>query len=144
MSQVLNTDNSMSLSSWDASSSWADNSLKLSNTSSSNTSTSTHKVDGSYNNSVDSVVTGQAFDFAKGADATLGAGLSSVLSFAKDIATQANEKTSSLASMFGQGVSQAYDSANNTTAGGIDNKTMIVLGVAGAAAVAAIAMNKRG
>lgn len=125
MSQAFTSNETTNLSSWDAS------------TSSTNTNT------GSFNNSVDSVITGQAFEYAKGVDATLGAGLSSVLTFAKDIANKSNDNATSLASRFSDGVAQAFDSARNTTPGGIDNKTMIVIAVAGAAALAAIA-SKRG
>jgi hypothetical protein len=146
------TDNSVNLSSWDASSTWTDNSMRFDARTNTNTNTNTSSsswsnadtknTTGSYNTTVDPTITGQAFDFAKGTDATLGAGLSDILSFAKDITMRASDDTTKLAGMFGQGVTNAYDNSRLTTPGGIDNKTMIVLGVAGAAAVAFMASRK--
>jgi hypothetical protein len=117
-------------------------------------STVTNTDNSIYSVTADPEIAKAAFDFAKGNDATLGAGLANVLTFAKDItnkssdnnralAGQFSDSATTLASRFSDGVAQAFDSARNTTPGGIDNKTMIVLGVAGAAALAAIA-SKRG
>ena len=126
---------STNLSSWDSSNRSTNSSWDASTT---NTAT------GSYNNTyvTDQGAIDRAFDFAKGNDATLGAGLSSMLTFAKDITTKNTDSATTLASRFGDGVAQAFDSARNTTPGGIDNKTMVVMAVAVAGAVAAMAMSK--
>jgi hypothetical protein len=126
----------------DNSSSWTDLSDRSSSWDASTTNTST--ATGSYNNtySTDQGTVAAAFDFAKGNDATLGAGLSSMLTFAKDITTKNSDNATTMASRFSDGVAQAFDSARNTTPGGIDNKTMAVLGVAAAAVVGAAMLSK--
>lgn len=83
-----------------------------------------------------------AFDFAKGNDATLGAGLTSMLGLAERLSTNNSTSLTTMASSVKDAVAQAYDSARNTTAGGIDNKTMIILGVAAAGALAVVASRK--
>lgn len=137
-------------SSWDytdvsdrsSKSAWTD----LSNRSTANSWDSSATATGSYNNtntySTDQGSVAAAFDFAKGNDATLASGMSSVLTFAKDITNKNSDNATTLASRFGDGVAQAFDSARNTTPGGIDNKTMTVMAVAVAGAVAAYAMSK--
>jgi hypothetical protein len=119
-----------------------DGRLDLSDRSSSWDASTTSTATGSYNTTTDQGTVKAAFDFAKGNDATLGAGLSSVLTFAKDISTRNTDAATTLASRFSDGVAQAYDSARNTTPGGIDNKTMTIMAVAAAGAVAAFAMSK--
>jgi len=121
-----------SITSWD--SSRTDNSLKSWDSSTTNTNTNT--TTGSYNVTADPEIAKAAFDFAKGNDATLGAGLSSMLGLAERLSTNNTSSLTKMASSVSDAVAQAYDGARTTTAGGIDNKTMIILGVAAAGALA--------
>lgn len=133
---------STNLSSWDASNnstnSW-DGSNRSTNTwDSSNRSTTNTTT----NTTLDGGVIGKAFDFAKGLDATQGGVMADVLGLADRLSARSTDSATNLASRFQDNVLQAYDGAKNTTPGGIDNKTMIVMAVAGAVAV--MAMSKRG
>lgn len=119
------------LSSWDSSNrstNYAD---------SSNRSTTTTTT----NNTLDGGVIGKAFDYAAGVDATTGGVMADVLGLADRLSARSTDSATSLASRFQDNVLQAYDGAKNTTPGGIDNKTMIVLAVAGAVAVMASKRN---
>jgi hypothetical protein len=126
--------------------SYTDLSDKSTNNWSSWDASTTNTATGSYNTTytADPEIARAAFDFAKGNDATLGATLSNVLTFAKEITNKNSDNATTLASRFSDGVAQAFDSARNTTPGGIDNKTMVVMAVAVAGAVAAMAASKRG
>lgn len=108
----------------------------LSNTTNTNTTTNTSTTSGSYNVTADPVIAKAAFDFATNADATLGAGMEKMLGWASELTGKSQDNATALAGRFTDSVAQAFDSARNTTPGGIDNKTMIILGVAGAAAIA--------
>lgn len=90
----------------------------------------------------DAKVMTAAFDFASGASATNGQGFDKLLTTAAELTKTTQSNATSLASKFQDGIAQAWDAAKTTTPGGIDNKTMIILGVAAAGAVAVYAMNK--
>lgn len=122
------SDRSTAISSWDSS---------VRNTSS-NTNTNT----GSFNTTVDPLIAKAAFDFASNNDARNGEGFDKLLSFASELTGKTQDSATGLASRFQDSVMQAFDSGRNTTPGGIDNKTMIILGVAGVAAVAMMASKK--
>jgi len=129
-----------------------------------NSADQTSTVSGSYNVTADPLIARAAFDYATNVDATMGAGmskmldwaseltgksqdnasdgLSQMLGWASDLTSKSLDNASSLASRFTDNVGQAYDSARNTSPGGIDNKTMIILGVAAAGALA-FAASKR-
>jgi len=94
------------------------------------------------NTSSDPATVKAAFDFATGNDATLGAGLSSMLGLAERLSTNNASSLTKMASSVSDAVAQAYDGARTTSAGGIDQKTMIILGVAAAGAVALYASKK--
>ena len=99
-------------------------------------------------NSLDSTITGQAFDFAKVADASNGEGFSKLLGLAeKTITSLSNSMNKSQDSIFNTvGKSQdavlgALQTVQNDQKGAVDQKTMIVL--ASAAAVTIVAMNRK-
>jgi hypothetical protein len=116
-------------------------SMVLTSVDSSNKTTNTNTVSGSYNTTADPLIAKAAFDFATNNDAMYSKGLDSMMGFAKELTNKTQDSATSLAARFQDGVAQAFDSGRNTTPGGIDNKTMIILGVVGAAAVA-FAMKK--
>jgi hypothetical protein len=92
--------------------------------------------------SVDKDIAKAAFDFASGADATNGAGFSKLLDVADKFMTKTTDTASSMAARYQGDVLDAYSRAKADEAGGIDQKTMIVLGVAAAAVV--VMVNQRG
>lgn len=124
---------------------------------SSDSSTNLYDSRTTYNTTSDPATVKAAFDYATNVDATRGAGMSEMLGWAKELtgSSQANslalaknsqdtafslaklfgESTSDQSSRFQDNVMQAFDSARTTTPGGIDNKTMIILGVAAAGAL---------
>lgn len=106
----------------------------------SNVSTTT--IDNSVNTSSDPATVKAAFDFATNTNAINGQGLTSLLKAASELTSKTQDSATTLASRFQDGIAQAFDTGRNTTPGGIDNKTMIILGVAAAGAVAVYAMNK--
>jgi hypothetical protein len=147
-------DQSMTSISSDSSTRWTDNS----NTSiSSDSSTNLYDSRTTYNTTSDPATVKAAFDYATNVDATRGAGMSEMLGWAKELtgssqanslalAKQGQDGAFSLAKLFGEqssntnarfqdNVMQAFDSARTTTPGGIDNKTMIILGVAACGAL---------
>jgi hypothetical protein len=79
-----------------------------------------------------------AFDFAIGNNATNGQGFDKLLTTAAELTKTTQDNATSLANRFTDNVAQAWDTAKTTTPGGIDNKTMIILGVAAAAALVAM------
>jgi len=134
--------------------SWADNSStawsyndgRTTNTSSwdSSQSNSNNVTNTTTNNTTaDPAIAKAAFDFAAGNDARNGEGFDKLLDAARELTVKTQDSATSMAARYQGDVMQAIDSARNTTPGGIDNKTMIILGVAGAVAVAAMA-GKRG
>ncbi len=104
-------------------------------------------------NTLDGGAIKAAFDFATNNDATLGAGLGNVLDFARDndamlgtgfgklldfastVTTKTQDNATALNSRFQDNVLQAFDSAKGAAGNGIDQKTLIVLGVSAAAAL---------
>jgi hypothetical protein len=112
----------------------------LTNNSSSVDNSKSSTVTGSYNTTLDAGVAKAALDYASNNDATVGAGFSSLLGWAKELSTSNTNSANNMVARFTDGVAQAYDTARNTTPGGIDNKTMVILGVAGAAAIGLMAM----
>jgi len=93
--------------------------------------------------SVDPEIAKAAFDFATKADATNGDGFDKLLGAAVELTKHSQDTANGLAAKFQDNVLQAFDSARNTTPGGIDNKTMIVIAVAAAGALAVAASNRR-
>lgn len=92
--------------------------------------------------SVDPEIAKAAFNFASGADARNGEGFDKLLSVAAELTNKTQDSATSMAARYQGDLLQAYDQARTTTPGGIDNKTMMVLGVAGAVAVAAVFAKK--
>lgn len=135
--------------SWSDSSSWTDssnNSTNLADSRSWTTNSNDASVSGSYNTTTtaDPLIAKAAFDFAAGSDARNGEGFDKLLDFAKELTNGAQESASSMSARFQDNVLQAFDGARNTTPGGIDNKTLIVLGLGVAGAVAVAAMARKG
>lgn len=102
-------------------------------------SSSTSSVAGSYNTTADPLIAKAAFDFATNNDARNGEGFDKLLQAASELTNKTQDTANNLTSRFMDSIGQAFDTGRNTTPGGIDNKTMIVLGVAGAAALAFMA-----
>jgi hypothetical protein len=96
--------------------------------------------------SLDPVIVSKALDTVAVIDAQNGDGFSKLLNLAGNLFDTANknsmavvDQSTSLASRFQDNVMDAYSRGTADKAGAIDQKTMIVLGVTAAAAVAFIA-----
>jgi len=83
-----------------------------------------------------------AFDYAAVTDAKNGAGFSKLLDVADKLTTKTSDTATALSSRFQDNVLDAFERAKTSTSGSIDQKTMIVLAVTAAAALAF--MNARG
>lgn len=90
-------------------------------------------------NSVDGAIVARALDTVDVANATAGHGLDALLNAADKLFSRGQ----GLIGQTQQAVAQAYDQAAQTKQGTIDNKTIVVLGVAAAVTVAAVAYSKR-
>jgi hypothetical protein len=112
-------------------------------TTSTNTNTTNTTENNTTNNTtLDADVAKAAFDFATGVSGTNGDGFEKLLGVAKELTTNTQNNATSLATRFQDGMAQAYDQGRATTPGGMDQKTMVILGVAAAAAVATFALKK--
>jgi len=116
---------------------FAANSGNTTNTTTNNTTNTTTNI-----KSVDSKVTGQAFDFATSVNNTNAAGFDKLLQASEELTRRTQDNATTMASRFQDGMAQAFDSGRNTTPGGVDNKTVIILGISAAAALAVFSMNK--
>jgi hypothetical protein len=83
-----------------------------------------------------------AFDFATNSDAINGAGFNKLLDVAEKLTTKTQDNATTLSSRFQDNVMDAFERAKTTANGSIDQKTMIILGVTAAAALAL--MNRKG
>lgn len=118
-------------------------------------------------NTLDGGAINRAFDFATNIDATLGEGVSNVLNFARDndrnlsnglgdlsnsltqgygklldfansLTTKTQDNATALSGRYQSDVLQAFDSAKGAAGNGIDQKTLIILGVSAAAVLVMI------
>lgn len=87
-------------------------------------------------NSTDAGIVKNALDFAAVADATNGDGFAKLLDTVDKLTTKTQDTSTTLASRFQDNVMQAYTQAKADASGGIDQRTMIVLGVSAMAALA--------
>ena len=94
--------------------------------------------------SVDKDVAKAALDFATATNATNGDGFTKLLDTVDRLTTKTADTATTLSSRFQDNVMDAYSRAKADAAGGIDQKTMIVLGVTAAAALVAINMKRKG
>lgn len=155
VSNTNQTDNS--LMSWADSRSWAnsqtDNSTWASNQTDSR-SWANSETDNSTVNVTDSGIVSRALDSIDLSNATTGQGFSNLLDVGKSIFSQANssqegifskliEAGKGLIGQTQQSVSDAYQTATAEKSGALDNKTLMILGVAAIAGVAIVARGKQ-
>lgn len=93
--------------------------------------------------SLDAGIVGKALETVQIADATNADGFGKLLSLAEKLTTKSQDTATTMAARYTDDVLSGVKGVKDAEAGRLDQQTIVVLGLAGAA-VAAVAMAKRG